>query len=81
MGPEEQERHRKAALAAGRKSACGTKIDYRSSASADKAAGKMTAKRRAAGDGKELEAYPCPFCGGWHVGRRMGAEELDAAAR
>lgn len=72
--------HLAAASAAGRDASCGTKIDYRSEASADKAATSMNHRKAAAGDPKSLEAYPCPFCGGWHVGRRMSPDELAVAA-
>jgi hypothetical protein len=27
---------------------------------------------------KEMEAYPCAFCGGWHIGRKMSIEELES---
>jgi hypothetical protein len=57
----------------GKESTCGRKIDYRSEASADKAAKGMTAK-----GSKDLEAYPCAFCYGWHIGRKLSAEEMFA---
>jgi hypothetical protein len=24
------------------------------------------------------DAYPCRFCGGWHLGRKMTPDDLDA---
>lgn len=54
----------------GRDATCGSKIDYKSEASADRAAGKMMAK-----GSKELEAYPCAWCTGWHIGRKMTEKE------
>lgn len=63
--------HRRAATYYGEQASCGTKIRY-SEASALRAAESMTAKRT---DGKQLEAYPCPWCERWHVGRKMSDEE------
>jgi len=78
MTPELIDRHHRLALAAGQASACGSKIDYKSGETATKAAAKMTAKRQ---DGKVLEAYPCPFCDGWHIGRLMIGESKDEKKR
>jgi hypothetical protein len=58
---------------AGKEKTCGSKIKY-SEASAVKAAAKMNTKPTTR---KELEAYPCFFCGQWHVGRKMSKEELE----
>ncbi len=57
----------------GREATCGTKIDYKSEASGQRAAEAMMAK-----GSKELEPYPCAFCDGWHIGRKMTEEELLA---
>lgn len=62
--------HIQAGRSYGRESACGTKVDYQSEAGAVRAAGLMTSKH-----GRELEAYPCVWCTGWHIGRAMTAEE------
>lgn len=56
----------------GEEATCGSKIDYRSEASAAKAAIKMGAKY----SDKDFEEYPCCWCGGWHVGRAMTEEEV-----
>lgn len=48
----------------------GQKVDYKSEASAVKAAAKMKAKSN-----RDLEAYPCFWCSGWHIGREMTQEE------
>lgn len=48
------------------------KVKY-SEQAAYKAAAKMTAKNT---DGKLLEAYPCPFCEFWHIGRAMTFDEI-----
>lgn len=63
----------KAGEKAGRERTCGNKVKY-SEASATKAAKKMNTKPSTR---KELEAYPCFFCGQWHVGRKMSKEELE----
>ena len=53
---------------------CGKKIDYKSEESATRAALSMNAKQR---EGyHELEAYPCFYCNGWHIGRKMPEEEM-----
>lgn len=60
------DRHIAAGLLAGRDATHGNKIDYKSEVSADKAAKKMNAKPTTR---HLLEAYPCAFCRGWHIGR------------
>lgn len=62
--------HLLAGLSFGREATCGKKINYRSEESACDAAGRMMTK-----GSKELEAYPCAWCGGWHIGRAMTTEE------
>jgi len=62
--------HLAAGLAYGREATCGLKIDYRSESSAERAAEAMTAK-----SGRALEAYPCVWCEGWHIGRKMDEKE------
>jgi hypothetical protein len=59
-------RHYWLGLISGRLSTCGTKINYKSRNSAEKAARKMSIKYK-----KEKEAYPCIWCKGWHIGRKM----------
>jgi len=71
MDEETMLRHLYAGRRAGREATCGTKVDYKSEPSAFKAAVAMMAK-----GSKELEPYPCPFCGGWHIGRKMSEDEL-----
>lgn len=68
--------HLAAGRLAGVERTCGRKIRY-SEASAEKAAVKMNGKP---GTRNVLEAYPCCFCGQWHVGRKMSESELQAAA-
>lgn len=64
--------HIKAGLACGESHTCGKKIDYKSEEVAIKSAEKMSIKYE-----KEMEAYPCAFCNGWHIGRKMPIEELN----
>lgn len=52
------------------------KIDYKSYASASKAA--MAMMRKGA---KDLESYPCYWCDGWHIGRVIQYEEYQALIR
>lgn len=54
----------------GQQSTCGTKIDYGSEETADIAAQIMSVKHR-----RSLEAYPCAWCSGWHIGRKMTDDE------
>ena len=64
-------------LNAGRKASeertCGQKIRYPAEDSAVRAADAMNAKPTTK---KPLEAYPCPFCEQWHIGRAMSVDEL-----
>jgi hypothetical protein len=50
-------------LFCGRKNSCGKKIDYKSQASAERAAKKVAIKF-----GRPFEGYECWFCRGWHIG-------------
>lgn len=58
--------HIQAGLLAGEEATCGTKIDYKTEISANKAADKMNSKPTTR---NKLEGYPCAFCDGWHIGR------------
>lgn len=69
------EKHIRAGLVAGRDRTCGKKVDFKSEATAVKVAVKLSAKY-----GEEKEGYPCAFCAGWHVGRKMSEEELNEYA-
>lgn len=59
-------RHYWLGFISGRESTCGKKIDYKSPDTANKAAIKMSIKYNT-----EKEAYPCIWCRGWHIGRKM----------
>jgi hypothetical protein len=69
--------HLAAGRAYGEEATCGRKVNYKTEASADRGAAAMTAKRT---DGKVLEAYPCWWCKGWHIGRAMGEDERSEFA-
>jgi hypothetical protein len=71
-------RHQVAGRVCGRDATCGTKVDYKSEATAAKVADKLNAKgnRR-----NVLEPYPCYFCEGYHIGRKMSEDELLALGR
>ena len=73
MDEKTRQLHLEAGRQSGRDATCGTKVDYRSEESAVRAAEAMNAKSETR---KVLEAYPCYFCLGWHIGRAMSEEEL-----
>lgn len=78
--PAEVERaiHLIAGLAYGYNATCGVKIDYRSAETAAKAATQLMEKNRTSrlrSPGYPLEAYPCPWCLGWHIGRALTTDE------
>ena len=70
MDETEIRMHLRAGEAAGIERTCGTKTDFKSEETATKVAPKVSAKF-----GHDMEAYPCAFCSGWHVGRTMTVEE------
>lgn len=78
MERDEVAMHQRAGRAYGRSNTCrdGEKQDYKSEETATAIAVKMTAKF-----GKEMEAYPCVWCEGWHIGRAMTAEEREHFSR
>jgi hypothetical protein len=73
MDEETRAMHLAAGKAYGRGATCGAKVDYTSEDTAQQAAAAMTAKRS---DDKTLEAYPCYWCCGWHIGRAMTEPEM-----
>lgn len=56
----------------GQEATCGKKIDFQSEETATKSAVKLTDKYQ-----RDMEAYPCYFCNGWHVGRKLTQEEIE----
>ena len=71
MDAETREMHLTAGEHYGRKATCGLKVDYKSEESANKAVAAMGAK-----GSKVMEAYPCFWCDGWHIGREMTETEV-----
>lgn len=67
--------HYRAGEAYGREATCGIKVDYRTEESAERARIAMVGK-----SAKPLEAYPCFWCHGWHLGRAMTPEEWQRFA-
>jgi hypothetical protein len=66
--------HIEAGFKIGKEKTCGTKIDYDTEDTAVRAAEKMNHKPNTR---NTLEAYPCAFCNGWHIGREMSRSELE----
>ncbi len=62
----------KIAYLCGKQNSCGSKINYKSEETANKKALEINNKK-----GRNLEAYPCPFCNGWHVGSRKTKEDIN----
>lgn len=70
MNIEQFKYHINVAFIHGSKRACRGKRRYHSYKKAASIANMMSKKVKA-----DLEAYPCPFCYCFHVGRRMSKEE------
>lgn len=66
MTPEDIQFHLEAGRQAGQASTCGKKINYQGEASATKAAERMSIKYE-----RPMEAYPCYWCHGWHIGGKF----------
>ena len=68
MLPETIAWHLEVGRVSGQERTCGKKVDYKSEETAVKVADKLNAR----GDRRNLlEAYPCYWCSGWHIGRAM----------
>lgn len=76
MDERERRMHLAAGMEYGVKSTCGEgehqKINYVYENTAIVAAAKGSEKYS-----KAMEAYPCPWCDGWHIGRKMTEEERE----
>jgi hypothetical protein len=75
--------HLNAGQAIGKDKTCGCKIDYKTEVTASEAADSAKRTLRERMNSKPntrniLEAYPCAFCQGWHIGRAMTREELES---
>ena len=87
MSPEEIWMHFAAGEAAGRDSACGTKIQHDTLEGAQSHADALNRRPEVvAGERARVEPYPCVWCSlcpamgryYYHVGREMTAEEIEA---
>ena len=65
----------RAGIACGRESTCSTKKCYGSETLAHAIARSLSQKT-----GKKLEAYPCVFCGNWHIGNKIDIDKLEELA-
>lgn len=65
--------HLVAGEAAGEEATCGKKQKHENEEKATKAANSLNNSGKAR---HEVEPYPCYFCHGWHIGRKMSEEEL-----
>ena len=72
MDANDHDMHIRAGIAYGKDATCGNKIDYKSESSANRAVEKMMKK-----GSKQLESYPCAFCHGWHIGRKLSELEIN----
>jgi len=68
--------HLVAGFFCGEENTCGDKVDYKSQETATKSADLMSIKFD-----KIMEAYPCTFCRGWHIGRMIPLLELRDIVR
>jgi hypothetical protein len=88
MPDDEVRMHFRAAKAAGEESACGTKLQHDTLASARQHADSLNKRKIVlSGERNECEPYPCPFCSPstsvvvnrfyYHVGRKMTEDERE----
>jgi hypothetical protein len=67
--------HLKAGFIIGEDKTCNSKNNYVTEDKAVLAAERMNKKPTTR---NILEAYPCAFCSGWHIGRKMTLVELES---
>lgn len=76
MDDTERQMHLRAGEFYGKDATCGppgkSKINYAGEDSAARAAIRQSEEYQ-----RDLEAYPCFWCGGWHIGREMTQEERE----
>lgn len=72
MDTETYQMHLVAGRTYGPDSACTGKIDLKSEATAVRVAEQMSVKYC-----RDMEGYPCTWCGGWHVGRALTIAEIE----
>jgi hypothetical protein len=75
MDEDLQKLHIEAGRLCGKDKTCGDKINYITEATAIQAAERMNKKPNTR---NILEGYPCAFCNGWHIGRKMTRSELES---
>jgi len=74
--------HYRAAREAGPESACGSKQAHGTEEQADRHAAHLNGRVEVKlGQRHRVEAYPCPFCFTWHVGREMTFAEREQWVR
>jgi hypothetical protein len=72
MDPIDTAMHLKAGKVYGRESTCGKKMNFHTEETATKVAPRLSVRF-----GHQMEAYPCFWCEGWHIGREMTDEERE----
>jgi hypothetical protein len=70
MDEAERQMHLRAGREYGQESTCGQKMNFHTEEKAVEVAPRLSVKF-----GHEMEGYPCDWCGGWHIGRKMTDEE------
>lgn len=60
-----------AGKAYGKEKSCVDKVDFKTEELANKKIKELKKQNK-------LQAYPCYFCGGWHIGRKISISELRA---
>lgn len=71
METETYQMHLVAGRTYGPDSSCTGKIDYGTERTAEAVAERMSIRNC-----RHLEAYPCTWCGGWHIGRALTDDEV-----
>jgi len=57
----------------GYKNSCKNKVNYKWKYTANTVLDNLKQKYHT----QELESYPCYFCGGWHIGRKIHPKEVS----
>jgi hypothetical protein len=74
MSTQERDWHLRMSRETGKELACDNKVNYLREETATRIAEKLNGR----GDRRrELEAYPCWWCQGWHIGGKMARESHD----
>ena len=70
--------HYDAALKAGKEKSCGQKYRYGTYETALVGSFRLNSSSNAR---HQVEPYPCPFCGGWHIGNAMTEDALKESSK